>query len=66
MIKIYRHGSVEGEDSIEPIINGLVEIVVAKEVEVITDYWLFFKDHKKCGYFGTPESFAQWQKEQVQ
>lgn len=69
MIKIVSHGVNPTKEQIEKLVVSAVEIVLPKEeyrgTDHVTDYWVFYRNHKRCIYFGTPETFDKWQRGQV-
>jgi hypothetical protein len=68
-VKIFRTGELAGVDldlEMEAITRGCEQAFIPKDDDMdITHYWLFFENHRKCAYFGTPESFAKWQRERI-
>jgi hypothetical protein len=67
-IKIVRHVENPTTEQIDKVLKEVTYVFIPKELdqskETVSDYWLFFKDHVRCVYFGTQETFDKWQREQ--
>lgn len=53
------------DEFVSQLTQGIDEVVLPEDTEDVSDYWLLFKDHLRVCYLGTPETFAKWQKEQL-
>lgn len=66
-MEIVDFGVTESADQIRKLARSCGQVVINNAVEFITNWWtLKNADGVLVAYFGTPETFKDWHKEQLQ